>query len=113
MEVDKKRKKALEKHKNEANACQPIPLKCCCVGALFCMCVFASVCAAVCVWSWHRLMVLHTQKPSVGVARETEQHETLSAGAVPRVRLLEPPTNAEGGEGRRGEESRGEGRWWW
>lgn len=31
------------------------------------------------------------------VARETEQHEPRSAGALPCVQLLEPPTNVEGG----------------
>lgn len=60
------------------------------------MCVCAR--AAACVYVELALLNgLHTQKPNVGVARETEQHETRSAGAVPRVRLLEPPTNAEGG----------------
>ena len=41
------------------------------------------------------------RKPDVGVARETEQHEARSAGAVPCVRLLEPPTSVQGGVQRR------------
>lgn len=46
--------------------------------------------------SWQCLMGC-TGEAQCRVARETEQHEPQSAGALPCLRLLEPPTNVEGG----------------
>lgn len=64
------------------------------MGALVSVCVCSCMCVCVCIQSWHCLMVCK-RKPDVGVARETEQHEARSAGAVPCVRLLEPPTSVQ------------------